>query len=226
MIGYPYSSPIILNDTVFVNYGGQVGSFTAGQLAAAYITAEMQATSHIGTLLKPTIVTGTFGYMGTNVIGTDYGYVHRILGVTILSKDNLTTCSMDETASCAYIWNDTFGYIDITCMLTQCGCPASVVYPYQYRIAYEAGLPTGTSTMPSMLLALTMAAQITLNEIAYPSANESTGDIGVTEFSSQQYSEKRKELKRTAFGNSAKANKVAQLIDSTVMKARPMLYFR
>lgn len=226
MIGYPYSSPIILNDTVFVNYGGQVGSFVSAQLNAAYLAAEMQASQYVGTLLKPTIVTGTFGYSADGMVVTDYGYVHRILSVSLLSVNNLSTCTLDTTSGCAFIWNDTFGYLDVSCILASCGCPPSVTTPYQYQIAYEAGLPTGTSTKPSILLGLTMAAQIFLNEMSYPSANETTGDVGVEQFSSERYSEKRKTLKRTAFGQSAKASYIAHLFDTSgIIKARKAIYF-
>lgn len=222
MLTYPFSSPIILTDNIFVQYGGQTGTFTSAQRQAAYLTAEMQATQYIGTFLLPTIVTGTYGYAG-RFVTTDYGYVHRIIAVTILSKDSATACTLQEDSSCAFIWDDTFGYLDARCLSAgACNCN-NILVPYQYRIAYEAGLPTGTANQPTVLLGLTMAAQIVLNEMAYPSANESTGDIGVTEFSSQQYSEKRNKLKHTAFGNSAKANYIAHLFDNTIKKARRTL---
>lgn len=219
---YPYSAPIILNDSTFLAYGGQVGVFTSAQLQAGYLAAEMMATQYVGTFLLPTIVTGTFAPQG-NHIATDYGYVHRILSASVISKTG-QECGLQTDSTCAFIWNDTFGYLDVLCSLAQSPCGNGIV-PYQYQIAYEAGLPTGTATKPSILLGLTMAAQIFLNEIAYPSANESAGDVGVESFSNQGYSEKRKTLKRTSFGQSAKANYVAHLFDSSLVKARRALFF-
>lgn len=219
---YPYPSPIILTESIFTQYGGQSGTFSSAQLQAAFLAAEMQATQYIGTFLLPTIVTGTFPYQGNYVV-TDYGYVHRILSVSIISKTG-TECGLQSDSSCAFIWNDTFGYLDVLCSLAQSPCGNGVV-PYQTQIAYEAGLPTGTATKPSILLGLTMAAQIFLNEMAYPSANESTGDVGVESFSNQGYSERRKTLKRTSFGQSAKASYIAHLFDSSLVKARRALFF-
>jgi hypothetical protein len=182
----------------------------------------MQATQYIGTFLLPTIVTGTFMYDG-NYVATDYGYVHQILSVTIISKTG-NECGLQSDSSCAFIANDTFGYLDVRCSISSSSC-GNILSPYQYKIAYEAGLPTGTASKPSILLGLTMAAQLFLNEIAYPSANESTGDVGVESFSNQGYSEKRKTLKRTSFGQSAKASYIAHLFDSSLVKARRALFF-
>lgn len=207
-------------------YGGQSGTFVQAQLDAAYRIAEQQASTYLGTLLLPAIITGTFGYSPRLV--TDYGYVSRIIAVNILSKNNWETCTLQSDSGCAFIWNDTFGYLDVSCLVSYCGCAGAVV-PYQVQVVYQAGLPTGTSNQPAVLLALTMAAQISLNEMSYPSANESTGDVGVQEYSSfgdLGYAEKRTALGRNSFGNSAKSQKIAQLLSSTIPRARPKLYLR
>lgn len=219
---YPYNSPIILTESIFTLYGGQHGELSSFQLEAAFLAAEMQATQYIGTPLLPTIVTGTFQYQG-NYIATDYGYVHRILSASVISKTG-QECGLQTDSTCAFIWDDTFGYLDILCSVSRSPCSNGLV-PYQYKVAYEAGLPTGTASKPTILLGLTMAAQIFLNEMAYPSANETTGDMGIESFSNQGYSERRKPLKRTSFGQSAKANYIAHLFDSTLVKARRALYF-
>lgn len=220
---YPYATPLILNTNLFVQYGGQTGSFSQAQLTSAYVIAEQQATTHLHTPLLPTIVTGTFGYAPRIV--TDYGYVHRVLSVNLLSRDSFTECTLQSDSGCVFIWEDTFGYLDVGCLMNHCHCNRWIV-PYQAQVAYEAGLPTGVASQPAMLLALTMAAQISLNEMTYPSQNEGVGDIGIESFSSLDYSEKRKALKNTAFGNSAKANKIASLISQTVRPARPTLLLR
>jgi hypothetical protein len=220
---YPHNSPIILNDDTFVQYGGQTGSMTAAQRSAAYLIAEKQASKFLGTFLLPTTVTGTYGYAGR--IATDYGYVHEIKSVSILSKDSYIDCTLQSDSACVFVWDDTFGYLDVGCVLNSCNCNNYLV-PYQVRVAYTAGLPTGVATQPDVLLALTMAAQISLNEMIYPSQNEGTGDIGIQEFRSLDYSEVRKTLKNTVFGNSAKAQKIAGLLAAAVKPARQVLMLR
>jgi hypothetical protein len=220
---YPHNSALILNDSIFVENGGQTGSFTATQRSNAYRIAEQQATNYLGTFLLPTIVTGTWGQSPRIV--TDYGYVHQVYAVNFLSKNNLQSCTLQSDAGCVFVWEDTYGYLDVSCLINYCNC-AGLVIPYQVQVAYQAGLPTGVANQPAVLLALTMAAQISLNEMIFPSQNETTGDVGVEAFSSLDYSEKRTKLGRTAFGNSAKAQKIAQLLSSTIKLARPALLLR
>lgn len=218
---YPYTSPIILNDQIFVANGGQTGTFSAAQRQSAYLIAEQQMTSHVGTFLLPTIVTGTYPYQHRVV--TDYGYVHQIYSANFLGLETCTSCDLQSRAGCAIIREDTFGYVDVFNTLNACGC--TFFLPYQIQISYQAGLPSGTANQPAFLLGLTMAAQISLNEMAYPSQNEGTGDIGIEEFASLGYREKRVKMVRNAFGSSAKANKIGQLINSTVRRARPTVMF-
>lgn len=219
---YPYQTAIILNDSIFVENGGQTGTWTATQRQNAYRIAEQQATKYIGTLLLPTIVTGTWGYASRIV--TDYGYIHQIYSVNFLSISSPTATVLTSNTGYAWVKEDTFGYVDIVGLLGSCGCFTGI--PYQVQIAYQAGLPTGVATQPASLLALTMAAQISLNEMIFPSQNEGVGDIGISEFSSLDYREKRVPMRRTVFGTSAKAEKIANLFDGVVRKARPTLLLR
>lgn len=220
---YPYNSPIILNDVVFTQYGGQTGTFTSAQRSAAYLIAEQQATTFLNAFLLPTTLTGTWGYASRIV--TDYGYVSEIKAVNILSKNSINSCTLQQDSGCVFVWEDTFGYLDVGCLLNYCNCTNYLV-PYRVQVAYQSGLPTGVANQPAMLLALTMAATISLNEMTYPSQNEGTGDIGIESFSSLGYSEKRVALGRNAFGTSAKAQKIANLLQSTVKPARPALMLR
>jgi hypothetical protein len=215
-----------LNDSVFNEFGGQTGSYTAHQRSLAYQIAEQQATTYLNTFLLPTIVTGTFS--PSQRIVTDYGYVNQVLSVKILSKDNWQTCTLQSNSGCVFVWDDTFGYLDVSCLLNSCNCSNPIV-PYQIQVVYQAGLPTGVASQPAVLLALTMAATISLNEMTFPSANESTGDIGVKEFTSMGYSgysEKRVNMQQNSFGSSAKAVKIGQLLSSTIKRAHPRLYLR
>lgn len=230
---YPFQSPIIMTTDIYVRYGGKTGTFSEEQLQIAYHIAEQQVSSYIGTLLLPQIVTGTFSVpvtLNQKRISTDYGYVNQILGVRILTKSptaSLTGTLYDISDGIGFIYNDTFGYIDVEKIHSLCGGCGYSQYPYQFQVIYEAGLPTGVSTMPAMLSAMTLATMVTLNDL-YPGIigmNEGVGDVGIQEFESISYRERRTAhaLRRTSFGGSAIANKIAVLIDSCVRKARKSL---
>lgn len=238
MVIYPFTTPLILNDTVFVEYGGKTGTFTQSQRQSSYLIAEMQVSNYLGTLLLPTIVTGTYPYMGKNRIPTDYGYVSQLLNVNVKSKGFLSTdCSLVDNDACGYIYQDTFGYIDFKQVALICGLAiygtfggnAVVVpnVPYQIEITYQAGLPTGTANLPPVLEALTILAQIDLNEKdpGNSGVNESTGDVGIQDWRSLDYRETRSDhaLVKTALGSSAKSQYVKRLLDMSIRKARRAL---
>lgn len=237
MVIYPFNHPIILNDTIYSQYGGLgTGSFTYQQLQSSYWLAEMQVSKYIGTLLLPHIISGTANYMGKDRLVTDYGYVSDILSVTILSKQNFLTCDLQKNDGCAYIYEDTFGYIDfkqtsLTAGLTYVGYPYGLYtyfnFPYQVQVVYQAGLPTGVANMPGILEALTILAQIDLNEKSPGTVgqNEGMGDVAIQRWRSLDYTEERGEhaLIRTNLGGSAKANRAKFLIDATVKRARRTL---
>lgn len=238
MVIYPFSTPIILNDTIYSQYGGLgTGSFTSFQLQSSYWVAEKRVSEYIGTLLLPTNVTGTFVYQGKRRIPTDYGYVQQLYNVTVLTQQGFATCDLQSNDGCGYIFEDTFGYIDFKQLSSICGFAywgypfspyAATRYPYQIQISYQAGLPTGVATMPSMLEAMTILAQIDLNEKdpGRVQTNETTGDVGVQQFRSLDYFEKRAEhaLVKSALGNSARAQYAKSLIDMTIKKARKVLF--
>jgi len=54
----------------------------------------------------------------------------------------------------------------------------------------------------------------------------SDGDVGITQWSSMDYSEKRKDWPVTALGASAKAGYAASLIKSTIRLVRPAITLR
>lgn len=245
MLIYPLSSPIILTDNVYLEYGGKTGTFTPAQRQSSYLLAEMQVSKHIGTLLLPMTVTGTFPYTGQKRIITDYGYVSQIIDLQVLSVDGFSTnCDLKRNSGCAFIYEDTFGYLDVRQVFTSCNLGYPALYPlaypifpifnpytfttpYQFQVTYKAGLPTGTANFPGILEALTILAQMDLNEKDPGNAgmNEGVGSVGISDFSDRVYREKRKDadMKRTIFGSSPKANYAARLIDATIRKARPLL---
>ena len=212
---YPYNSPVILTDDVFLLFGGQTGTSTTAQRQAAYLLAEEQVTEHLNTFLVPTIVSGTYWWGGGNPFELDYGHIQQILSVTVADVNWANSCQVDtSTGSCAAIRNAQFGYIDVSYMLTCGGCGFVVGYPpYNIQVVYKSGFASGTVTQPSILAALSLAAQINLNEFDVSLANEGSSDIGIQSFSNQSYSENRVKLGRNAFGSSPAAQRVARLIN-------------
>ena len=227
---YPLNSSVILNDTNYSQFGGLgTGSFSQQQLQSSYWLAEMQVSSYIGTLLLPVIVTGTFGYEGRERLATDYGYVHQILSVNVISKANGVNCDVRNNDGCAFIFNDTFGYIDFRRISSYCSCGYPFWNPaYQVQVAYQAGLPTGTANQPGILEALTIIAQIDLNEKlpGVVGVNEGVGDIAIQNFRSLDYAETRgaHSLVKTALGESPKSMRAKRLIDMSIRRARRVLF--
>lgn len=243
MITYPYDAPIILTDAIFSMYGGQAYSSVPAQRNAAYLIAEKQTTRFINTFLLPTTVTGTYNYQNQPRIATDYGFVHRIDAVYILSQNFFTaTCDLLSNPGCALIADDGFGYVDIQTLLPTAtlisyyAIPypafppvfpflANYLQPYQFQITYNAGLPTGTANQSDVLLALTMAAQINLNLMVNQPMLAGEADVGIDSFSAIDYRETRhsSSIKRTVFGSSATANKIADLLSGAIHIVRKPL---
>ena len=210
-----------MTDATFQIYGGSLENGVYARRQAAYLISEKQMSSHIGTFLLPTVVTGTFPSPGNRHLVLPYSHINSIPNVTVLSQESFCNCDLDETSGCAFIWDDTYGYVDVRQVIQTCACSYGV--PYQVRIVMNAGLPTGTASQADMLLALSLASELNLNRIVDPSANEGTGDIGIEEFSNLGYRERRIGMKRTAFGNSAKANEIA-LMTNTFRKKRALKF--
>jgi hypothetical protein len=219
---YPYFTPQVLTDPIFLQYGGQTGTSTTAQRQAAYLLAEEQMTEHLNTFLVPTIVTGTYMWNGGNPFELDYGHLQIVNRVTIGDINWLNSCEVDTATGCAAIRNAQYGYIDVSYMLTCGGCGGVVGYPpYNIHVVYQSGFSSGTVTQPSILAALSIAAQINLNEWDVSLSNEGVADIGVQSFSNQSYSENRVKLGHTAFGSSAMAQRAARLVNK--YRSRPGL---
>ena len=205
MILYPYNLPIILTDNIFSAYSdGSLTGTASGIKQAAYWMAEEKASEDIGTLLLPTIITGTYPYSSRIVL--DHAWVHTIYATrfidfeesiyyTILGTDNIYLS----------LYDDERGLVDLAYAVGNCHCHTHAnPYPYKVQMAYQAGLLSGTSYRPNVLMALSTYASIAMNEIiGY--GNEAPGDIGIEEFSNQQYKEKRRGMLNTVFGDSPKA---------------------
>jgi hypothetical protein len=210
---YPYTTPIILTEDIFQQYGGDINGSTPGLRQIAYVVAEEAVSDDIGTFLLPTTVTGTFSYSRTQPIITDYSYVNGVNVVQFLDTEQDVYYSVTGTNNVyVSVRDDTYGIIDVHYLLLNCQCVSKWnPYPYQIRVSYTAGLPTGTASSPKFLLALTTYSDMVLNEIeGY--GNEASGLVGVSEFKNQDYSEKRHNLKQTIFGSSARAQFVSNLL--------------
>lgn len=208
---YPLSSAIILTDAIFTAYGGATGTSTVAQRNAAYFIAEEELSNHLSTLLLPVTVTGTVHPQANGMTYLDYCYVQSISQLLITADDD----DVISTIPHGWVLRDAdMGIVKLNDALAhylgfKVENPGEI---YNLAMTYTAGLPTGTANRPNVLNALTIMADIALKEICDPAANESTGDIGVQQFSANGYSETRVQLARTALGTSARAMAARKLV--------------
>lgn len=203
---YPYTSAFILNDATFSAYGGDITLGTATQRGICYWLAERKVSENLKTFLKPTWVTGTFAIV-SSVINLDHTYINTVSAVQFIDTEEKIYFTATGSSSAYFsLRDDVYGIVDLHYLVANCGVCSQggiLTYPYKVNVVYNAGIPTGTSTMPDVLLALTTYAKLMLNEIiGY--GNEAPGDVGVEQYSSQNYSETRR-IQNTDFGNSPQA---------------------
>lgn len=222
------TTPEILTDAIFADYGGQTGTSTAAQRQAAYTIGEQFAIQEIGTFLVPTMVTGTFVWP---IVGSypTYDFRFKLPHDRVWSVASVTTihdagcdCADDaiELTGCAWVLDGDNGLIDlrecgntVKASCSGCSCGAGGGAPLQFRIAYSAGIPAGlVAASPAALMGLVTAADLALEQIIDPAGAEAgPGDAGLEAFSDTSYSERRFGLMRTAFGNSPRANYAARM---------------
>jgi hypothetical protein len=222
---YPYNSPIILTDTIFNDYGGHATLGTPAQRSAMYLLSEIMVSAELDTYLLPTTVTGTYSFLST--IMTEKAYVNSISQISFIDFEGRAYYTTAGTHNIYYsLRNDLFGIIDINAILTLCNCRSYLQYPYQVQITYNAGLPSGTSYQPNVLMALVTYADILVNElIGY--GNESPGDIGVQQFDSLRfYREQRVNLLQHTLGSSPRAAFATKLLTPLKMRRYAALHSR
>lgn len=216
------SSPQILTDDIFVQYGGVTGTSTPAQRTAAYAVAEGQTVGEIGTFVAPTTATGTYSWPPPGQsLQLQHTYLSAIGSVTAI-HDAGCDCAEDaiEISGCAWILDADGGLVSLRecgdvlrSSCSGCNCGSHRSGALQARIAYTAGLPAGAATDPRLLQGLTVAADLALQQVIDPSGAEAgPGDAGIESFSSLRYSEKRHSLRMTAFGGSARANYAANIL--------------
>lgn len=208
---YPFSTPQVLKDTLFALYGGDITKGNSDQRKLAFRLAEITATEDLGTFLLPTITTGTFYPPFVSPIITEFSHVHRVILTRFIDNEDKIYWSQSGTAN-VYVdlRNDERGIVDVNSMFGNCNCHSAGQLPAHIQLVYEAGLPSGTTYQPDVMMALVTYADIILNEIV-GYGNEGAGDVGIDRFQSQSYSEARR-IKATTFGNSPRANFASRLL--------------
>lgn len=213
----------ILTDAIFLKYGGATGTSTAAQLQAAYAIAEGQAAQELNTFVEPTIVTGTHSWppMG-QPLQLPYTHLNSVASV-IAVHDGGCDCADDavEISGCAWILDNNGALVSLRecgsalkASCSGCNCSGGAL---QARIVATFGLPASAASDPRLLLALTTAADLVLQQMIDPAGAEGgAGDPGVKSFRSLSYSETRADssTSMTAFGNSARANYAAKMLSN------------
>jgi len=196
----------------FVDYGGHTGTATAFQVQAAMTIAERQMTEELHTFMVPTIVTGEYqAPWWDHPVELEYGNVLRVITGTLLSIPTSNANPFELTTPVRlFIRNAEAGQIDAVPDWDKSHWEEDWG-PYKVRIVYCAGHNTGTTLNdPSLMMALTGATELVLNELV--AAGTTEAQIGVQQWSSMRYSEKRYPLRMTAFGSSARANFIVGLV--------------
>ena len=217
---YPFTDAQILTDDIYVDYGGSLLDSTPLQRSAAYLIAEELLSYELGTPVAPATITGTYYYpQEGSVVQLDWMYLQNVTSIKFIDTKGTAYSTIEGTDNYkAAIRSHERSIVDILQIYGNCQSCAGYAAPYQYEIVYEAGLPTGTYASSKMLMALTTAAEIFVNEfIGY--GNETPGGmVGVKKFSNQDYSEERYGTVDTVFGRSPKAMLINKLISGIKRK--------
>lgn len=219
---YLVTGTSVLTEAIFIEYGGQTGTATTGQINNALQMAEQFAIQEIGTFLVPTVVSGTFAWPIHERINLPHRHVRTVSSVTAIHEAGCD-CADDqvELSACAWIMDYQAGIVSLReCGnyiggSIACGCTGDGYgEPLQYQIVYEAGIQAGlVAANASALMGLTVAADLALEQIIDPEGAEGgAGDPSLTNFSDTGYSASRQFLFMTAFGGSPKANYAARML--------------
>ena len=202
---YPYTTPIILSDETFSDYGQDATKGTPKTRKLAYRIAEMKVSEDLRTFLTPTIYSGTYTYPYQYPFLLDHAWVNQVYLVRFRDVENVIYFTASGTFNIyTGLQNDERGVLDIHYWFGACNCSHTpYAAPYMTEVVYNAGLPTGTVMQPDIMLGLATYADIILNEIV-GWGNEGAGDVGISDFSNQQYREVRR-IMNTNFGSSPRA---------------------
>lgn len=224
------TTPSIMTDTIFQNYGGNIGGLyglaSAQQRQDAYAIAEQQARQHLHTHLTPTTVTGSVSF---SLIDQRYqlplSKVITVNSVTAYFRDSYG--STYSYPGYGYLINGEASVVDL--LLDQLGF-GLFGSPFKYNVCITAGYPAGQlASMPNVRLALTIAGRMALQQIVDPTGGEGgPGNPGIKSVSDSGYSETRQDanLRMTAFGNTPEANYVAQLLNNSPLRTKRAMKLR
>jgi hypothetical protein len=217
---YPHSSaPIILTDDIYSRYGGLVDSTHPDVRTAAYIMAEEAVYQDFETPLRLTIFTGTYAGNSYRFL-LDHAYVTRVILTQFVDYKGDIQHTVSGTSNWEVNLEDAVYGLVTVAPNCYARCLPQLGYPWKVNVVYEAGLSSGTSYDPRILLGLTKYAGIALNEmIGY--GNEGVGDVGIQTFTNQEYKEERMTLLRTAYGDSAQANFIHRLLSPYRIRRHP-----
>lgn len=227
---FPYlvTGTTVLTEQIFIDYGGHTGTSTQAQRNAAYQMAEQMAIEEIGTLLVPTILTGTFSWpLSDTRFMLPHTHVRSISSVTAIHDSGCDCASSQvEIGGCAWLIDAQAGIISLEqCNSTAsnscaCSCNGSYGLPLLFRIVYEAGIQAGlVAANANSLLGLVTSADLALEQIIDPGGAEGgPGDPSLSSVSDTGYSESRQFLRMTAFGGSPRANFAARMLSPLKFK--------
>lgn len=208
MVLYPYPSAFILTDELFGRFGGNLDASSFELRQAAYQIAESAVYYDLETPLQVTTFTGTYSWSPTLLL--DHAYVQNIIQASILDDSQNILLSMSGSSS-FHLESSELGLMRFTTAAYNRCYSLFAFGNYRVQVVYQAGLSSGTSYDPSILTAMTQYATIQINEmVGY--GNEAPGDVGIKKYTNQEYSEERTHLLRTAYGNSAKANYIHNIL--------------
>lgn len=217
----PVTDPNVLTEDIFVTYGGHTGTAQSAQLTAAFCIGEQRAQQEICTPLVPTQITGSAGAYKLHLLayGQPFTLPHTHLRsvdeIHLICEHGCTDCSVSEHDACVHVKNYLHSVVELRLVCsTLCGTCSVCNSPLNFSLYYTAGLEPGVAaSAPSILHALTIGADIALQQIVDPGASEGgPGDPGVQKWGSLTYREERTKLRHTAFGFSARANYAADLL--------------
>jgi hypothetical protein len=208
-----HTSPVVLTDEIFFQYTPNLPYIgTSDQRQAAYTAAEQGFIEFAFSPIYPTQISGTYPWGNSpERLLLRMGNVISIDAVTAISLGGCN-CTLSRDDGCGIILNARYGIVSLRqtegAFYSNCGHAGA---PYQAEVVYTAGFPTGViANDPALHMALSMVAEIYLNEIVDPSANEGgPGAPGVTEYSSLGYSETRGKIVPNAWGQTARTQSAA-----------------
>ncbi len=163
-------TPIFLKEQDFITNGFFTGTANSSQVNMAFALAEWQVQKEIGTYLTPTVITGTFSWPKDQwILQTPETRLREIKSVVL---HQAYSAGVDRLISgTADIIDNDNGYFRVkpspydVSDCNNCGnaMPQDV---YKAEIAYTVGLETGSHLLPNVQLALSLAADINLNQFA------------------------------------------------------------